>query len=105
MQDEALEEDAGRKVRTLTMADGSVVREALVLSSQCSYTYTIVDRPNLKHYRSTIAVIPLDDSTCRIELIVHVGASEGESEEEVSARYTRSTRGNLKVMKRALGVP
>jgi hypothetical protein len=104
VQDEKLEEDSGRKIRILTMADGSVVKEPLVVGSQYSYTYTIADRPGLEDYRSTIAVVPLDESTCRIELIVHVGASEDQTEEELTARYTRSMGGNLKAMKRALGL-
>jgi hypothetical protein len=64
----------------------------------------MVDNPNVEDYRSTIAVIPLDDSNCRIELIVHVGKSGSESNEELAARYTRFVRGNLKAMKKALGL-
>lgn len=104
VKDEKLVEESGRKLRVLTMPDDSVVKEALVVSSQFSYTYTIVDRPNMGDYRSTIAVVPLDESNCRIQLILHVGASEGEAEEELNERYTRFQRGNLKAMKKALGL-
>lgn len=104
VNDEKQEEDAGRRVRVLTMADGSVVKEALVSSSQFSYTYTMVDRPSVKDYRSTVAVVPLDESSCRIELIVHVGVSEGQTEEDLTARYARFVGGNLKAMKKALGL-
>jgi hypothetical protein len=102
VQDEKLEEESGRQFRILTMPDGSNIREAMVVSSQYSYTYTVVDRPT--YYRSTIAVLPLDGSTSRIELIVHVDASEAETDEELAARYTRFLRGNLKAMKKALGL-
>lgn len=105
VQEERLEEDATpRKLRFLTMADGNVVKEALVVSSQFSYTYTMVDHPTMKDYRSTIAVIPLDETNCRIELVVHVGASEGQTDEELTDRYTRFVRGNLRAMKKALGL-
>lgn len=105
VQEEKLEKDgSGRSLRILTMADGSVVKEALVASSQFSYTYTMVDRPGMADYRSTVAVIPLDEASCRIELIVHVGSPDGETDEELTARYTRFVRGNLKAMKRAAGL-
>jgi hypothetical protein len=104
VQEERLEEDSARKVRILTMADGNAVTEALVVSSQFSYTYTVVDHPTMKDYRSTIAVVPLDEAGCRIELIVHVGMSEGQTDEELTDRYTRFVRGNLKAMKKALGL-
>lgn len=104
VKDEKLEESPAGKVRILTMPDDSVVREALVLSSQFSYTYSVLDRPEMKDHRSTVAVVPLDGSSCRIELIVHVGASEGQTEEELTARYERFVRGNLKAMKKALGL-
>ncbi len=104
VQDEKLQEEPARTLRILTMADGSVVKEALVASSQYSYTYTMVDRPDVEDYRSTIAVIPLGESNSRIELIVHVGESEGQTAEELTDRYSRFVRGNLKAMKKALGL-
>jgi hypothetical protein len=104
VQDEKLEETPAGMLRVLSMPDGAVVKEALVVSSQYSYTYTMVNRPKITEYRSTVAVIPLDESRCRIELIVRVGASEDEGEEELTARYTRFVRGNLKAMKKALGL-
>lgn len=102
IQDQKPGEDSGRRVRTLTMPDGSEVKEEMVVSSQYSYTYSVLDRPT--DYRSTIAVIPLDASSSRIELIVHVDASGGETDEDLTAKYTRFARGNLKAMKKALGL-
>ena len=104
VQDQTLEETPSGKVRSLTMADGTVVKEALVVASQYSYTYTILDRPSLKDFRSTIAVVPLDESNCRIELVVHVASSEDATDEDLTAGYARFVRGNLKAMKRAAGL-
>ena len=104
VKEERQEEEPARRVRILTMADGNVVKEALVVRSQFSYTYSLVDQPTMKDYRSTIAVVPLDEASCRIELIVHVGTSEGATDEELTARYERFVRGNLKAMKKALGL-
>jgi hypothetical protein len=56
-------------------------------------------------YRSTVAVVPLDENHCRIELIMHMTPADQQTEEEVTARYTRNLRGNLWAMKKALGVP
>jgi hypothetical protein len=105
VQNETLEETPAGKVRSLTMPDGRIVREALAASAQYAYTYTMLDRPEMADYRSTVAVIPLDPSHSRIELIVHLSASEGQTDEDITARYTRNLRGNLKAMKKALGVP
>jgi hypothetical protein len=70
-----------------------------------SYTYAMVDRREMADYRSTVAVVPLDDMRCRIELIMHMTPAEGQTEEEVTARYTRNLRGNMRAMKKALGLP
>jgi Polyketide cyclase / dehydrase and lipid transport len=105
VQSEAVEQTASGKVRTLVMPEDRVVKERLVVQSQYSYTYAMVDRPELADYRSTVAVVPLDDAHCRIELIVHMTPAEGQTDEEVTARYTRNLRGNLRAMKKALGVP
>ena len=55
-------------------------------------------------YRSTVAVIPLDATTSRITLIMHLSPSEGMSDEDITTRYTRNLRGNPRAMKKALGV-
>ena len=104
VQSEAVEETASGKVRTLVMPENRTVKERLVVQSQYSYTYAMVDRPEMADYRSTVAVVPLDDTHSRIELIVHMTPAEGQTEEEVTARYTRNLRGNLRAMKIALGV-
>jgi hypothetical protein len=91
------------KVRTLNMPEGRVVKELLAMQSQYSYTYTMVDRPDMPGYRSTVAAVPLDANTTRITLIVHMNTTEA-NEEEVVNRYTRSLRGNLRAMKKALGL-
>ena len=105
VQSETVEETPSGKVRTLAMPENRIVKERLVVQSQYSYTYAMVDRPEMADYRSTVAVIPLDDNHCRIELIMHMTPAEGQTDEEITARYTRNLRGNLRAMKKALGVP
>ena len=104
VQGETVEDTPNGKIRTLQMPEGRVVRERLAASSQYSYTYTMVDRPEMADYRSTVAVIPLDPTHSRIELIMHLSPSEGQTDEDITARYTRNLRGNLRAMKKALGL-
>ena len=103
VQGETVEDTPAGKVRTLQMPEGRVVKELLLASSQYAYTYAMVDRPEMPGYRSTVAAVPLDANTTRITLIVHMDTTEA-NEEEVVARYTRSLRGNLRAMKKALGL-
>ena len=105
VKSESVEDTPSGKVRTLVMPEDRVVKERLVVQSQYSYTYAMVNRPEMADYRSTVAVVPLDGNHCRIELIVHMAPPEGQTEEEINARYTRNLRGNLRAMKKALGLP
>jgi hypothetical protein len=105
VQSESVEDTATGKVRTLVMPENRVVKERLAAQSQYSYTYTMVERPEMADYRSTVAVIPLDSGHSRIELIMHLSPSEGQTDEDITARYTRNLRGNLRAMKKALGLP
>jgi Polyketide cyclase / dehydrase and lipid transport len=105
VQSESVEDTAAGKVRTLTMPENRVVKERLAAQSQYSYTYTMVERPEMADYRSTVAVIPLDSEHSRIELIMHLSPSDGQTDEDITARYTRNLRGNLRAMKKALGLP
>jgi hypothetical protein len=104
VQSESVEKTPEGEVRTLAMPENRVVKERLAARSQYSYTYTMVDRPEMADYRSTIAVIPLDATHSRIELIMHLSPSEGQTDEDITARYTRNLRGNLRAMKKALGL-
>jgi hypothetical protein len=105
VQSESVETTSAGQVRTLVMPEDRVVKERLVVKSQYSYTYAMVDRPEMADYRSTVAVVPLDEKHCRIELIMHLSPSEGQTDEEITTRYTRNLRGNLRAMKKALGLP
>lgn len=102
---ESVEETPSGMVRTLVMPENRVVKERLVVRSQYSYTYAMVDRPDMADYRSTVALVPLDENHCRIELIMHMMPAEGQTDEDITARYTRNLRGNLRAMKKALGLP
>jgi len=104
VQSESVEDTPAGKIRTLSMPENRVVKERLAAQSQYSYTYTMVDRPEMADYRSTVAVIPLDGTHSRIELIMHLSPSEGQTDEDITARYTRNLRGNLRAMKKALGL-
>ena len=104
VQSESVEDSPDGKIRTLVMPENRVVKERLAAQSQYSYTYTMIDRPEMADYRSTVAVIPLDASHSRIELIMHLSPSEGQTDEDITARYTRNLRGNLRAMKKALGL-
>ena len=104
VESETVEDTPGGKIRTLRMPENRVVKERLAAQSQYSYTYTMLDRPEMADYRSTIAVIPLDATTSRIALIVRLSPSEGMTDEDITARYTRNLRGNLRAMKKALGL-
>ena len=104
VEKESVEDTPQGKIRTLNMPEGRVVKERLAAQSQYSYTYTMLDRPEMADYRSTVAVIPLDDNTTRITLIIHLSPSEGVTDEDITTRYTRNLRGNLRAMKKALGV-
>jgi uncharacterized protein YndB with AHSA1/START domain len=103
IQGETTEDTPDGRVRTLTMGPDRTVREREVVTSQFSYTYTMLDRPPTYEYRSTIAVIPLDASHSRIQLVLHVVDPEAD-DSALAERYTRFLRGNLKAMRAALGV-
>ena len=104
VQSESVEDTPAGKVRTLIMPENRVVKERLAAQSQYSYTYTMVDRPEMADYRSTVAVIPLDATLSRITLIMHLSASKDQTDEDITTRYTRNLRGNLRAMKKALGL-
>jgi len=104
VQSESVEDTQAGKVRTLGMPENRVVKELLAHQSPYSYTYTMLDRPEMADYRSTVAVVPLDANNSRITLIVHLSPSEGQTDDDITARYTRSLRGNLRAMKKALGL-
>jgi hypothetical protein len=105
VQSESVADTPAGKIRTLIMPENRVVKERLAAQSQYSYTYTMVDRPEMADYRSTVAVIPLDATLSRIELIMHLSPSAGQTDEDITVRYTRNLRGNLRAMKKALGLP
>ena len=104
VKSETVEETPNGKVRSLVMPDDRVVKEKLGAHSQYSYTYTMLERPKMADYRSTVAVIPLDDNNSRIELIVSLSAVGDTTEEQIAERYTKNLRGNLRAMKKALGL-
>ena len=101
---ESTEQTADGKVRTLTMPGGRVVRELLTDEGPHHYTYTL-ERPDMKAYFSTVSVKPKGDDACRIELVVRFQPKDEGALAEASEGLSKFTRGNLKAMKRALGLP
>jgi len=91
------------KVRTLTMPGGRTVSELLTDEGPHHYTYSL-DRPDLKAYFSTVSVKPEGPAASRIELKVKFLPNTEAELPEKSEQLTKFVRGNLKAMKRALGL-
>jgi len=91
------------RVRTLTMPpDGKQVKELRIADSQYSYTYTVIG--GVKGSSSTVSVVPVDGSKSRIELKAEFAAPAGTSDEDAVAGRMKFLRGNIKAMKKALGL-
>ena len=103
VQNETTEQTSEGKVRTLTMPDGRVIRELLTDEGARFYTYTL-DRPDMKAYFSTVSVKPAGEAASRIELVVRFNPKDEDALAETSEQLTKFCRGNIKAMKRALGV-
>jgi hypothetical protein len=104
VQAESTEDTPEGKVRSLTMPDGRVVRELLVNGEPHSYTYTL-DRPDMKQYRSTVRAVAAGANATRIELSIQFTPVDDSATEIAADRMQKNFRGNLKAMKRALGLP
>lgn len=91
------------KVRTLTMPGGRTIQELMTDEGPWHYTYTL-DRPDMNAYFSTVSVVPGDASNCRIEYIINFDPKDASTLEATSEQLTKFCRGNIKAMKRALGL-
>jgi hypothetical protein len=91
------------RVRTLTMPGGRTVQELLTDEGPWHYTYTL-DRPDMNAYFSTVSVVPGDASSCRIEYILKFDPKDASTLEATTEQLTKFCRGNIKAMKRALGL-
>ncbi len=100
---ETTEETPEGKVRTLTMPGGRVVKERLVESGDHHYAYTL-PRPDMVDYVSTVSVKPGGPDASRIELVVRFVPKDEGAVGELTEQLTKFCRGNLKAMKRALGL-
>jgi mxaD protein len=100
---ESTEQTSEGKVRTLTMPGGRTVRELMTDEGEHHYTYTL-DRPDMKAYFSTVSVKPGGADSSHIELVVKFEPKDEGALAEVTEQMTKFCRGNVKAMKRALGV-
>ena len=91
------------KVRTLTMPGGRTIQELMTDEGPWHYTYTL-DRPDMNAYFSTVSVVPGDASSSRIEYIVRFDPKDTSTLEATTEQLTKFCRGNIKAMKRALGL-
>jgi hypothetical protein len=91
------------KVRTLTMPGGRSIQELMTDEGPHHYTYTL-DRPDMDAYFSTVSVAPGTADACRIELTVKFVPKDPSTLEATTEQLTKFCRGNVKAMKRALGL-
>jgi len=91
------------KVRTLTMPGGRSIQELMTDEGPHHYTYTL-DRPDMDAYFSTVSVVPGTSDACRIELGVKFTPKDPSALEATTEQLTKFCRGNVKAMKRALGL-
>lgn len=91
------------KVRTLTMPGGRTIQELMTDEGPHHYTYTL-DRPDMEAYFSTVSVVPGDESNSRIEYVVAFTPKDASTLEATTEQLTKFCRGNIKAMKRALGL-
>jgi hypothetical protein len=103
IKEQSVEQAAEGLVRTLVIGDVTV-REARIADSQFSYTYSILDRAPMNDHRSTVAVIPLDATTSRLMLTLSVSPFGDQTEEMLVERHTKALSGNLRAMKKAVGL-
>jgi hypothetical protein len=105
VQGERCEQTPEGRIRTLLMPpDGREVRELLVAEGPHSYTYQVLGAANAPKNFGTVSVVPVDDARSRIELKSEFEVPAGLDADEALANKNKFLRGNLKAMKRALGL-
>lgn len=104
--DERSEQTPEGRVRVLKMPpEGREVRELLTAQSTYSYSYKVLyENDSAPRNFGTVSVVPVSNSASRIELKAEFDAAAGVGEEEALANKNKFLRGNLKAMKRALGL-
>ena len=100
---ESTEVTPAGKVRTLTMPGGRTVSELMTDGGPYHYTYTY-DRPDMDAYVSTVSVEPGVGDACAIVLRVQFQPKDPSQLEAATEGMGKFCRGNLKAMKRALGL-
>ena len=103
LEGESTEVTPKGKVRTLTMPGGRQISELCTDEGPYHYTYTL-DRPDLEVYLSTVSVEPAGADSCAIVLRVKFIPKDPAKLEELSEGLNKFCRGNIKAMKRALGL-
>jgi len=100
---ERTEVTAKGKVRTLTMPGGRSVVELMTDEGPHHYTYTL-DRADMDAYFTTVSVVPGTPASSRIEFVVRFQPKDPTAVETLTEGLTKFCRGNIKAMKRALGL-
>ena len=104
LEGESTEVTSKGKVRTLTMPGGRTIQELMTDEGPHHYTYTL-ERPDLSAYFSTVSVVPGDAATSRIELVIRYEPRAPNTLEAAAEQLAKFCRGNIRAMKRALGLP
>ncbi len=58
----------------------------------------------MREYVSTVAVVPVGDSASQIKLAIRFTPNDEAATTEIGEKLTRNLRGNVKAMKKALGI-
>jgi hypothetical protein len=97
-----VEGTGAQRARVLLLGEHEVT-ETLVAEEPLSYTYRVSAGGRDVYTEGTVAVVPLDDGSSRIELTNRYPPQPDADPDEVATGKARFLRGNLKAMQRALG--
>jgi hypothetical protein len=85
------------------MPGGRVIQELMTEEGDFFYSYTL-ERPDMEAYVGTVSVAPAGAAASRIVLTIRFAPKDPSALETVTEQLTKFCRGNIKAMKRALGV-
>jgi hypothetical protein len=75
--------------RTLTLADGGVIKEKLLDSSAVSYRYAIIESPlPVKNYEAQFSIVPDDDDLDEVNIVWAATYDPADGKDDKEARST-----------------